>query len=1407
MAELSAVPFSALPQASDGYTVLYENDQVCRSEKKLSELVGNKTSSFLTKEQGDSLYQEKGDYLVDDDITGKLDKEQYANDSATFLTAHQPLDEYATKDWVEEQNYITGVDLTNYYTKSETSGAGELTEEFNKYLKIPTDVEESKQYTYSTTGWSEIVNSEQYETETVTINHKSGWGDAPLYEVTANAGKLIYINQPSSIPTTDIQQIELTLNNVKNTNKPYFAYVNATKILNLCSFIVKDENGTYFTPADCKSYCWLVGDGNSNNKVYLIEFLPNKTFFAHRIGNADNTKFIEVTKNTGKQYYDYVNLLSFDGYMPFIKTEQGLALFAYKTTGGNIVFLSSPNENGEMQKITFVYNTFTVKTTTEVLGGGAGTSNSWKQLSEDYHSSGELTDDKFCVYVGKYNTGFNDSYTMGRENYSEPGVNIGYANKINVEALETLPGNFNFGKTNIISGNPGGVNLGQSNSAFSWGVNLGEYNKGNLGGYNIGNSNKADNASINIGERNSASLGSYNIGCNNTSDSAGYTFGYNNSANNASFSVGNYNKTIKASYAIGERNSAFEGSYTIGSSNSAEAGSFIFGKGNNVQGGGLAFGITTSSFAGFVFGNKITADNGSVAIGSDITGTNGSVAIGAKNYANEGSFVIGNGNRANKGTTTIGDSNTATYTDIIGNRNAINNNVLNDSELSSEYYTKHINDYETTSIQINNFVAGLGNSADYAKNSFILGNTNKIISDSADYINEDNDGYVFIYGWQNSADRNYDMAIGYKSFASGGENIAIGVPFETITGYNNYEGYFTTGPITPVAKGYKNFVLRGNVTGVANTAINSNLTGDYIDENKLGDVTNNCLINSFVSATTTGINDDNTFTGIMLNNTVRNSTVILSSVNIRENQITHTSNIKITGHDFNYNNLYHDKDLKLSGLNINNNTIINCEKFNVSSQNICSNTIFNCTANSTVTANKLFADNIIGKALFATSCSSIQSVNENIIFNTYIDSKSVSAYRGWGDSNDSYTTLTRNFLFGSYIGNYVYGTFSFSDNSNTNSDGYKISNTCRVFNFGDNIINKAECSFVFGTKNINSAINRTFVFGDSNNLQKTVLTSGSYDYISDLVVFGYQNNLISDNSSISSKPIFERNRIFGTHNLIKANNHLNDNLIVGNCNRISYNTTKPSKSTIREYVNFPSTSISSESAAFATYRNNIFGNGNRISQCITDSLIVGVSNYVFDTIEHSPSQTADYNSIYTLGVGNIAYDGSNQLNIGYNNETSGHFAEAIGDGIVAKGQQLIIGKCNAIVDNTNRYSIEYDSVTDTIKNIEQSGVIFAIGNGTYDYAARIYDSDYIEYYDKNKNKIPSANVNNEEYITRSNALIVSANGVVSANDYYNAAGDKLSDLTEIVALLRNKPTTGTYGIKCIDGTLTWVAET
>ena len=1363
MAELNAVPFNKLPGADDGYTVLYDNDIVCSSNHLLSEM----------------FYPFSGN----------------------------------------PSGFLTGVDLSNYYTKTETSGAGELSSEFNKYLKIPTNIEANKQYAYSTTGWDEIVvNADQYETETVTITHKSGCGDAPLYEVTANAGKLIYINQ-GSVPTTDIQQIELTLNNVENTNKPYFAYVTASKILNLCSFVVKDENGTYFTPADCKSYCWLVGDGNSSNKIYLIEFLPNKTFFAHRIGNADNTKFIEVTKTTGKQYYDYVHLLTNDNYMPFIKTDQGIAVFAYTTIGGNIVFLTSPNENGEMQKITFVSSTFTVKTTTETLNNDT---NSWKQLSEEHGSSGELDDENFCVYLGADNSAFNDSYTLGRNNYSERGLNIGYINKIDVEGEDShggIPGTINIGKLNNVIGTPGAVNIGQGNSAHSFGVNIGEWSKARSGSYNIGSYNSAYDASVNVGRNNESFAVGYCIGSSNSANNCGFTLGVSNSAQNLGVGIGQLNLADHCGFCLGRINKASADAIGIGSLNTAYNNSYCVGNGNSAKEGGYVFGTrSTASSGGICVGESLRTTNGAITIGVRCEAQSGGIVMGANNHGSGCNLVFGTVNNFSA-SNIIGHNNKALNSNIFGNSNTIDKNLASDSSLSAEEYIKSgynpiTYEVESATVYIRNFVAGVGNSAEYAKNAYILGNENKVICESsADYLNADNDGFTYLFGYKNSATRNYDTAIGYKSIASGGENIAIGAPYATITGYSPYDGgYYLYGEVNTQARGYKNIAIRSNITGINNIAYNSTLTGSLMNltstwvKEELSKVVDNQLKNTWISGTTSGNY------AAMQKNILDNANIKFSSEAFNENIITNTYSLNIVD-NFSNNTILNSNGIQISAIdeysNANGNTLIGCSNFNLNSKNIVDNLFLNITA-CYITANKNIKDNILIKTTVAP-CSSMSSINENIVFNSLIYGNNDSAYRGWGEGNDSNTTFTRNFIFGTNVGNYVYNTFSFSDNSNSEPGYYRLSNTIRTFNFGDNGITKAENSFVFGLQNNATSINRCFVFGYTNNLYKKP-TDSTQDYIMDAFVFGISNNLI--NECTYSNPTLENTTIFGQHNYIKSKNTCSYNYIVGLKNSITYFTDLPTKSTIANYIagRTEPPEYETNSAAFQTTRNRIFGNSIKLSHGITDSFVAGISNYVIDTKEYPASAqpgNADYNSIYMFGVGNVAYDGSNQLNIGYNNETSGHFAEAIGDGIIAKEQQLIIGKCNAVVDGTNRYSIEYDSATDTIKNVEQSGVIFAIGNGTYDYAYEITDDEYspVRYYDKNKNVIPTANINNEEYITRSNALIVSANGVVSANDYYNAAGDKLSDLTEVIALLRNKPTTGTYVIKCIDGTLTWVAET
>lgn len=83
---------------------------------------------YLTKTSADTLYQVKGDYLVDDDITGKADKTQlsdylttaqYQTDSATFLTAHQDISNLASKQELETvSGDITALIPTELFTKA-----------------------------------------------------------------------------------------------------------------------------------------------------------------------------------------------------------------------------------------------------------------------------------------------------------------------------------------------------------------------------------------------------------------------------------------------------------------------------------------------------------------------------------------------------------------------------------------------------------------------------------------------------------------------------------------------------------------------------------------------------------------------------------------------------------------------------------------------------------------------------------------------------------------------------------------------------------------------------------------------------------------------------------------------------------------------------------------------------------------------------------------------------------------------------------------------------------------------------------------------------------------------------------------------------------------------------------------
>ena len=104
---------------------------------------------YLTKSDASTTYQPIGDYLVSDDITGKLDKSIYSNASGNWENTYNTVNQYSA-----EGTWLTAhQSLTNYYTKSETSGANELADEFTKYITSGNITAQDTDYVMTTTGW------------------------------------------------------------------------------------------------------------------------------------------------------------------------------------------------------------------------------------------------------------------------------------------------------------------------------------------------------------------------------------------------------------------------------------------------------------------------------------------------------------------------------------------------------------------------------------------------------------------------------------------------------------------------------------------------------------------------------------------------------------------------------------------------------------------------------------------------------------------------------------------------------------------------------------------------------------------------------------------------------------------------------------------------------------------------------------------------------------------------------------------------------------------------------------------------------------------------------------------------------------------------------------------------------
>ena len=94
-------------------------------------------------------YQPKGNYLVADDITGKLDKSIYSNASGNWENTYNTVRQYsAAGTWLTAHQ-----SLTNYYTKSQTSGATEIANALNTKVDKPIQQTGKLVYDGDTSSW------------------------------------------------------------------------------------------------------------------------------------------------------------------------------------------------------------------------------------------------------------------------------------------------------------------------------------------------------------------------------------------------------------------------------------------------------------------------------------------------------------------------------------------------------------------------------------------------------------------------------------------------------------------------------------------------------------------------------------------------------------------------------------------------------------------------------------------------------------------------------------------------------------------------------------------------------------------------------------------------------------------------------------------------------------------------------------------------------------------------------------------------------------------------------------------------------------------------------------------------------------------------------------------------------
>lgn len=886
---------------------------------------------------------------------------------------------------------------------------------------------------------------------------------------------------------------------------------------------------------------------------------------------------------------------------------------------------------------------------------------------------------------------------------------------------------------------------------------------------------------------------------------------------------------------------------------------------------------------------SVTVENDSYLIGGNTRGNtsghvkNGSWVMGYNNMANGGNFILGHRNDAagviaEEGTSAeVRPYNQAI---ILGNNNFVRNykpylyadkSVYGARKLFSAYISD--NGYKSTwygdsylgsneSIIKNLIVGDYNRVSGY--NAFVFGMANTAGIESYNYNPEtssisgdkDDDGFTLAFGMHNRAVRNYDIAIGLGTTASGGENIAIGT-----IGKN---GSSVSQDKATVAIGYKNIAHHSHIEGIENIALNSNVqipftaggsTGSYAYTHNL--FRNVAYINLYNNNKKFNFND-NTITNIgslslyyngngspWSQNTIINvTTLTVGAQDFVNNKIDTITGVSFSGTYVSRNILQYVKDAAIGATGHFNANILydigdKAGTVNISTNNLYKNIIARAGDKSynplTFTA-KDVANNIINNTKI--SGSTTLGLFDNIFCHSQITLNDITSGINLSDNN----LFTDAVLYGTYVdGGAVNETFSFAspEGFQTTAQAH-LKHVTKTFNFGDNQISNASETHVMGSTNKVFDAGKTRIFGTCNEV-----LGNNNDYFNDYLSLTVENTIIGTVNSIANihsagnyNTSFNNNLILGKANTLYFrgldSTWLTNNTIIGGNNGfydipsaniqdiidrslygfINYNNGKFHENILGLGSNYyvgkahDLFNIYSSSASYNNARNTILGYHSVVGSNINDTTLIGSYNnayydkkFAYDAmtakypeydLNHSYTyrDCVIYNGIpysskswdnksyipstnpskwvaipfdptktsygvnsnnFTLGAFNLLINGSNQIALGNSNITSGHDAMVLGEGLIANASQVVVGRFNETIDGTN--GISAAGIDNT------SGAVFVVGNG-------IHKADS---YDVTATK-------------RSNAMIVSANGTVSATRF---ATSGVADLEAKILELEN----------------------